>query len=251
MSNRAKALSKANGKAFLQKAFASEQRKLAANLQASSDSITHNGDMGEVNERYFIETLRRYLPDRYKVEKAIILDSNGGTTDSIDVVVFDRQYTPTLLDSEKHRYVPAEAVYAVFECKPTIHKDYLEYAADKAASVRRMHRTSVAIPHAGPVPYPPKPQIDLVSGIVAMNIEWADGFGSTFTKLHRKLTGDRRLDCGLAVSGASFDTFDGGYTFGPKDNALVFFLFRLLKRLQAVGTVPAVDWAAYAQQLSK
>jgi hypothetical protein len=252
MSNRAKALSRTNGKAFLQKAFASEQRKLAANLQASSDSITHNGDMGEVNERYFIETLRRYLPDRYKVEKAIVLDSTGGTTDSIDVVVFDRQYTPTLLDSEKHRYVPAEAVYAVFECKPTIHKDYLEYAADKAASVRRMHRTSVAIPHAGPVPYPPKPQIDLVSGIVAMNIEWADGFGDTFTKLHKRLTGDRRLDCGLAVSGASFDTYDdGAYTFGPPDNALVFFLFRLLKRLQAVGTVPAVDWAAYAQQLSK
>lgn len=249
MSNRAKALSETNGKAFLQKAFASEQRRLAANLEASSDCITHNGDMGEVNERYFIDTLRRYLPDRYKIEKAIILDSRGGTTDSIDVVVFDRQYTPTLLDNEKHRYVPAEAVYAVFECKPTIHKDYLEYAADKAASVRRMHRTSVAIPHAGGV-YPPKPQIDLVSGIVALNIEWVDGFGSTFTKLHSKLTDDRRLDCGLAVSGASFDTFDGNYTFGPKDNALVFFLFRLLKRLQSVGTVPAVDWAAYAQQLS-
>jgi hypothetical protein len=250
MSNRAKTLSQTNGKAFLQSAFATEQQLLAAKLK-SSERIAHNGDMGEVNEQHFIGTLRRYLPDRYTVEKAIILDSAGSTSDSIDVVVFDRQYTPALLDNEKHRYVPAEAVYAVFECKPTIDKAYLEYAADKASSVRRMHRTSVEIPHAGPVPYPPKPQIDLVSGIVALNIEWADGFGSTFTKLHRKLTGDRRLDCGLAVCGASFDTFDGSYRFGPKENALVFFLFRLLKRLQAVGTVPAVDWAAYAQQLSE
>ena len=249
MPNRAKALSKTDGKAFLQKAFATEQCLLAAKL-SSSDCITHNGDMGEVNEQHFIDTLRRYLPNRYTVEKAIILDSRGNTTDSIDVVVFDRQYTPTLLDNEKHRYVPAEAVYAVFECKPTIDKEYLEYAADKAASVRRMHRTSVKIPHAGGM-YDAKPQIDLVSGIFAHNIEWADGFGKAFARIHRSLAGDRRLDCGMAACGASFDTFDGEFTFGPKDNALVFFLFRLLKRLQAVGTVPAVDWAAYAQQLSK
>ncbi|MFO1483417.1 MAG: DUF6602 domain-containing protein [Verrucomicrobiaceae bacterium] len=251
MSNRAKVLSLTNGRAFLQSAFATEQQLLAAKLR-SSERITHNGDMGEVNEQHFIDTLRKYLPDRYTVEKAIILDSQGNTTDSIDVVVFDRQYTPALLDNEKHRYVPAEAVYAVFECKPTIDKAYLEYAADKAASVRKMHRTSVAIPHAGPSPYPPKPQINIVSGIIALNIEWADAFGETFTKLHSGLTGERRLDCGLAVSGACFDTYDDGtYTFGPPENALVFFLFRLLKRLQSVGTVPAVDWAAYAQQLSK
>ena len=193
--------------------------------------------------------LQLYLPDRYTVAKAIIIDSTGATSDSIDVVVFDRQYTPTLLDNKKHRYVPAEAVYAVFECKPTISKAYLEYAADKAATVRRMHRTSVVIPHAGGV-YPPKPQIDLVSGILALNVEWADGFGEAFQRNHATCQGDRRLDCGLAVSGASFDTFDGGYTLGPKENALVFFIFRLLKRLQSVGTVPAVDWSAYAKQLS-
>ncbi|MDF9832357.1 hypothetical protein M2103_000567 [Ereboglobus sp. PH5-5] len=249
MSNRAKSLSKKDGKAFLQSAFASEQALVNAKLKAS-EHITHNGDMGEHNEQLFIDLLQKYLPNRYTVAKAIILDSLGHTTDSIDIVIFDRQYTPTLLDKEKHRYVPAEAVYAVFECKPTINKGYLEYAADKAASVRRMHRTSVEIPHAGGL-YKPKPHIDIVSGILALDIDWSDGFGASFKKLHTKLTGERRLDCGLAVSGASFDTFDNTYTFGPKANALVFFLFRLLKRLQSVGTVPAIDWAAYAQQLSE
>lgn len=248
MSNPAKHLSETDGKAFLQKAFATEQILVSAQL-ASSGRIAHSGDMGEVNEQHFIKMLRKYLPDRYTVEKAIILDSLGHTTDSIDIVVFDRQYTPTLLDNDKHRYVPAEAVYAVFECKPTINKAYLEYAADKAASVRRMHRTSVPIPHAGGT-YPAKPQIDLVAGILAHDVDWAGGFGESFKKSHSELTGDRRLDCGLAVSGASFDTFDGDYAFGPQNNALVFFLFRLLTRLQSVGTVPAVDWSAYARQLS-
>lgn len=51
--------------------------------------------------------LRQFLRD--ELEGSVVLV----------VVVFDRQYTPTLLDNDKHRYVPAEAVYAVFECKPS------------------------------------------------------------------------------------------------------------------------------------
>lgn len=98
---------------FLRDAFASEQACLAANLK-SSFRITHSGDRGEVNEQFFIDFLRAYLPNRYTVEKAIVLDSKGAVSHSIDIVVFDRQYTPTLLDNKKHRYVPAEAVYAVF-----------------------------------------------------------------------------------------------------------------------------------------
>src|ERR1700732_3766152 len=154
-------LSKTRGTEFLQRAFASEQSCLVAKLR-SSDRIVHDGDRGEVNEQYFIEVLRYYLPNRYTVQQATIPDSDGQVSDSIDVVVHDRQYTPTLLDSESHRYVPAEAVYAVFECKPTIDKGYLEYAGAKAESVRRLKRTSVAIPHAGGS-YPAKPHFDIVA----------------------------------------------------------------------------------------
>jgi hypothetical protein len=38
---------------------------------------------------------------------------------------------------------------------------------------------------------------------------------------------------------------------GPKNNALAFFAFRLLAKLQSLATVPAVDWMAYANQLSQ
>lgn len=244
-------LSNTRGKEFLQRAFAGEQQALAAKLR-SSDHIIHDGDRGEVNEKYFIEVLRNYLPDRYTVHKASVLDSDGEASDSIDVVVYDRQYTPTLLDSESHRYVPAEAVYAVFECKPKINKAYLEYAAEKAESVRRLKRTSVAIPHAGGS-YPPKPHFDIIAGILATEVEWKDGFGESFKKCHAELTGLQRLDCGLAVDGHCFDTFaDGGaFTFCRTENSLVNFLFRLLNQLQSLGTVPAIDWNAYASQLSK
>lgn len=239
------------GVIFLQEAFNSEQQCLEASLR-SSNRIRHQGDKGEVNEQYFIEFLRRYLPNRYTVDKAMVIDSHGATSDSIDVVVFDRQYTPTLLDSEKHRYVPAESVYAVFECKPTINKTYLTYAAEKAASVRRLHRTSIPIAHAGGC-YPAKPPHDIVAGILSIDVEWVDGLGASFKENHAALTGEFSLDCGFAAQGASFDTFnqDRSLTFGPANNSLAYFAFRLLSRLQACATVPAVDWSAYASQLSK
>ena len=238
-----------NNTQFLQDAFASEQECLAANLR-SSFRITHKGDRGEVNEQFFIDFLRAYLPNRYTVEKAIVLDSKGSVSDSIDVVVFDRQYTPTLLDNDKHRYVPAEAVYAVFECKPKIDKSYLEYAGDKVASVRRLKRTSVDIHHAGGV-FKAKPLFNIIGGILALEVDWSDGFGETFRKNHQQLTGDRKVDCGFATSGACFDVFAGdeAYTLGPQKNALAYFAFRLLWKLQSLATVPAVDWMAYANQL--
>jgi hypothetical protein len=239
-----------NNAQFLRDAFASEQICLSANLK-SSLRITHKGDRGEVNEQFFINFLRAYLPDRYTVEKAIILDSTGAVSHSIDVVVFDRQYTPTLLDNDKHRYVPAEAVYAVFECKPKIDKGYLEYAGKKVESVRKLHRTSVDIHHAGGV-FKAKPLFPIIGGILATEVGWADGLGESFRENHGALVGDQRIDCGFAASGASFDVFaeDDAYTFGPKENALAYFAFRLLSKLQTLATVPAVDWMAYAKTLS-
>lgn len=235
---------------FLRAAFATEQECLMPKLKSSS-RITHAGDRGEVNEQHFIDFLRKYLPNRYTVEKAIVIDSNGTVSHSIDIVVFDRQYTPTLLDNDKHRYVPAEAVYAIFECKPTINKAMLEYAANKAASVRKLHRTSVDI-HTASGTLPAKKHFQIIAGILAIDVEWADGFGESFNKVHATLTGDRAIDCGFAATGASFDVFDGGgkHRFGPKENALAYFAFRLLHGLQPRATVPAVDWMAYANRLS-
>ena len=67
---------------FLREAFASEQTCLVANLRSSS-RIAHAGDRGEVNEQHFIDFLRHYLPNRYTVEKAIVIDSLGHVSDSI------------------------------------------------------------------------------------------------------------------------------------------------------------------------
>ena len=49
-----------------------------------------------------------------------------------------------------------------------------------------LKRTSIPIPHAGGT-YPPKPLFEITAGLIAPNIEWADGFGTTFLGHHAAL----------------------------------------------------------------
>lgn len=248
--NKAKNSSKIDGKRFLREAFIAEQEVMAVQLDLSGKSITHNGVMGDVNEQYFVQALRKYLPRRYEVDQGIVIDSNGATSDQIDVIIFDHQYTPTLLDQHAHRFIPAEAVYCVLEVKPTINKEYLEYAAEKASSVRMLHRTSVPILHAGGE-YPPKPLFPIVAGIVASKVDWAEGLsGKHFSSYLAALSGASSLDCGLALSDRAFDTFGGALAVTDVQGSLAAFIFRLLQKLQSLGTVPAVDWNRYASILS-
>jgi hypothetical protein len=247
--NKAKTKSKTSGKEFLQSAFEAEQEVLKVKLKLSSESITHSGVMGDVDEQHFIDFLKQHLPKRYAVDSAIVIDSHGKTSDQIDIVVFDNQYTPTLLDQKNHRFVPAEAVYAVFEVKPTIHKPYLEYAASKAKSVRLLQRTSAPIKHAGGT-YKARDPKPIIAGIIAADVKWATGFNSgAFQKALRNYPADSKLDCGLSLSGASFDSFNGKLHVGPNSNSLAYFLFRLLGKLQEMGTVSAADWNEYAATL--
>jgi hypothetical protein len=251
MSSKTKKKSETEGRKFVREAFAAEQDVLATMLKYASTSVTHEGKKGEVTENHFLDHLTRYLPKRYRAESAIVIDSDGKTSDQIDVVIYDPQYTPVLLDQKSHKYVPAEAVYAVIEVKPEINAAYLEYAGKKAKSVRKLKRTSIPITWLGgnnvaKTPFP------IVAGLVASKASWKDGMGKSFLNNHSQLKGDKKLDCVLALNDGAFDIFhtDGKGCFSPKGNALVFFVFRLLQKLQSLGTVPAIDWNAYANQLS-
>ncbi len=230
---------------WLRDAFAKVQTNLMGQMDFASQSISHAGTMGSVNEEHWLSLFRSYLPNRYDVASGIVIDSLGSRSDQIDLVVFDRHFTPTLLDQKSHRYIPAEAIYAIFECKPTISKGYIEYAQNKAASVRRMHRTSVSISHAGGV-YSPKPPFQILAGLLAPRADWVDGLGKSFSQCIGSEVVSR-LDCGCALEHGSFDFFEGQLKVVKEQAALMQFLFRLLSRLQSQGTVPAIDWAAYSR----
>lgn len=234
---------------WLKGVFEGVQKGLELDLYRASNGVEHAPTKGDIHEDSWIEVLRNYLPKRYAVDKGIVIDSKGHKSDQIDIVIFNPQYTPLLLIQQNHKYIPAEAVYAVFECKPTISKEYLDYAGDKASSVRNLNRTSVPIATAsGPIPA--KALHNIICGILAANCDWVDGINSKSFLSNLPTEASSMLDIGCSLSGGAFVSGNNGIEKHQSENNLMFFLFSLLDKLQALGTVAAIDWKAYANILN-
>ena len=219
-------------------------------LETARQSLGHPGAKGDASENVWLKILDTYLPERYRATRAHVVDSRGVFSDQIDVVVYDRQYSPLIFLYEGQTIIPAESVYAVFEVKQTLNAERVEYARQKVASVRRLHRTSLPIPHAGGT-HPSKPPIPILGGLLALESDWKPPLGeSLLAKLGNRGDCDR-LDLGCVAAhgyfkldkrGKEYETYKGG-------KPATAFLFALVSQLQSIGTVPMIDMQAYAKWL--
>lgn len=237
----------------LRKLFLHLQTELATSLQTDRDVIAHAPTKGAASEEGWRAMLKEYLPKRYCVSEAFVIDSKGGRSDQIDLVIYDRQYSPFLFNHHRALYIPAESVYAVFEVKQTLDAETLAYAADKAASVRSLERTSVAITHAGGNFAPRKP-FPILSGLLCLDSSWKPPLGEPLLKALKESPAEGRLDlvCALKHGAVEVRYPEGGeieVDRSAPDTALIFFFLRLLERLQGLGTAPAMDLRKYGKVL--
>ena len=221
-------------------------------LETVRKSFGHPGTKGDASEKVWLELLQTYLPQRYQAATAHVVDSKGVFSDQIDVVVFDRQYSPFIFHYEDQTIIPAESVYAAFEAKQAINADQVAYAQKKVASVRRLHRTSLPIPHAGGT-YPPKPLIPILGGILTFESDWNPAFGQPLSDALDAGGADGRLDLGCVAAHGYFSLNQqtNAYETFPAGKPATAFLFKLISQLQFSGTVPMIDVQAYAEWLSK
>ena len=243
---------KGDTNSLLAKAFDGLQGDIKGDLSSTRVAVSHSGARGEGTEDGWRNILERYLPQRYKVDKAFVIDSKGDSSDEIDLVIYDRQYSPYLYHKMKNRYVPAECVYAVLEVKQEISKEDIIYAGKKAASVRCLCRTSEGIRHIdgfskGRTPF------RIIAGILAFKSSWERGeFGDALVRALGDLNENERLDIGCALETGTFEVnsssnpevlFNKDVT--AKRWSFIEFLLCLLKQLQALGTAPAIDYKEY------
>jgi hypothetical protein len=219
-------------------------------LAIARKAFGHPGTKGDASESVWLQLFKTYLPQRYQAETAHVVDSKGAFSDQIDVVLFDRQYSPFIFRFQGQTIVPAESVYAVFEAKQTINADQVEYAQKKVASVRRLHRTTLPIPHAGGT-YDPKPLSPIIGGLLTFESDWSPALGQPLTDALARHDRDGRLDLGcIAAHGMFGCDADGCYTFVPHGKPATAFIFELIARLQSSATVPMIDIRAYAKWLA-
>lgn len=229
------------------------QDRLSTGLNISRSTLDHPTSKGIASELNWLTLLNDYLPIRYHASNAFVIDSEGSYSNEIDIVIYDHYYTPFLLNENNQRVIPAESVYAIFEVKQKLNKSNVEYAAEKARSVRNLVRTSAPITHAGGE-YKPRSPIPILAGILTYQSDWKPPFGDPFINCLRALIPSQFIDLGCVVKSGGFEVvYDTSgsisLNYSPESKALVHFLLRLLHRLQRVGTVTAIDYDTYSSSL--
>lgn len=219
-------------------------------LRSVRATLAHPGTKGDGSENVWLDLLGTYLPQRYQVAKAFVVDNHGNFSQQIDLVVFDRQYTPFIFKIEGQTVVPAESVYAVFEAKQTLDAGLVGYAQEKVGSVRKLDRTSLPIPYAGGT-YDPKPPIRILGGILTFESEWSPPLGEPLRKALNVSLGDGVLDIGCIAAHGHLFRRDGHFELVEAGKPATAFLFRLIAMLQFSGTVPMIDIEAYARWLAE
>ncbi len=160
-----------------------------------------------------------------------VVNADGVRSRQIDLAIFDTFSSPQLFPRGSALYVPVESVYATFEVKSLLSGQTLEYAGAKAASVRELRESGRPI----------------LAGILAPTSRWLPRlFASTLASRLEKLPELHRIDLGCALDCASFETADR-LMVSEGDETLIFFLMRLVERLDALGPAPRVDLMRYAR----
>ncbi len=233
----------------LRELFLGHQSHLVADL-VRAKAIKHPTLKGDESEGGWRGMLTRHLPRRYRVCTGVVVDSRGGESDAIDVIIHDAHFCPLMLDGRGACFVPAESVYAVFEAKQTLTAPHLRYAGEKVASVRALYRTSAPIQDRGQTK-PPRKLSPILGGVLTLDAEWANGLGAACQKTLGALKADQRLDLGCVLSAGAFEVAGRPKrpVIFPAETALVAFFVRLIDRLQKIGTIPAIDWQAYQRHL--
>lgn len=237
-------------KVNLRNIFINLQKQMITKLITDKTIIEHPSIKGDASELNWIDMLNNYLPKRYKVDKAFILDSNGNLSEQMDIVIFDQQYSPFLFHQDNAKYIPAESVYAVFEVKQTVNKKNIEYAGGKIKSVRRLRRTSAPIPYVEGK-YKPKEHFDIIGGILTLNSEWIPPINERLSNALMKLKLSERINIGCILRHCGFTfNYDKMNLRTSQDNdSLIFFFLNLLSKLQCLGTAPALEIQEYGRFL--
>jgi hypothetical protein len=257
------------------------QGQMRSQLSTNREFIHHPGSKGDALENAWIEWLQNYLPNRYSVDKAIVIDYQGNISDQIDVVIYDNWFTPFIFNQNGFKYIPAEGVYAVFEVKPDIQGtvgdiNYIQYAGQKIASVRRLDRTSTSMINSGQK-LSARPLTKIIGGILTTTNSFTHSNNDTIEKHIKSLTDLERIDLGCIVDyGSFFVQYDGeedvnekvnfkkrihdyyhnrtfqSLVFSQPENSLITFFMQLTRYLQqAIGTVPAIDLQEYMNTIGE
>lgn len=125
------------------------QNKLSAAIEQIRRSIPHSAEIGALIERQFRSQLEEVLPAKIGVSQGFVVDSFGGVSRQMDIILYDKLNTPRIFASEGAQMFPVEATYACGEIKTTLNTSELEDSFEKCLSYKTLCRNAY-IPQVSP-----------------------------------------------------------------------------------------------------
>ena len=118
--------------------------ELTLEFEKAPTAVRHSGVAGQESERIVAGFLRERLPDAIGVTTGEVIDSQGGRSRQIDVILYDALRTPMTFSGELDdtHVVPAEGVLAVVEVKTHLRSGDLGACVTNCRSVKQRVRTA-------------------------------------------------------------------------------------------------------------
>ena len=124
------------------KVLSNAQNKLSAGIEQIRRSIPHSAEIGALIERQFRSQLEEVLPAKIGVSQGFVVDSFGGVSRQMDIILYDKLNTPRIFASEGAQMFPVEATYACGEIKTTLNTSELEDSFEKCLSYKTLCRNA-------------------------------------------------------------------------------------------------------------
>lgn len=249
-------------KVDIKELFKIKQNQMLANF-GLNEAIFHSGTKGDATEEEWRIWFNNNFPKRYRAEKAFVIDHLGNCSEQMDIVIFDTHFSPTIFENNGAKYIPAESVYAVFEVKQNLNKEHIKYTKDKIKSVKYLMRTSAPI---NTIHGYEKGRIapTILGGLLTYKCDWKkenieQNIKDHLSSLIQEKEEEIDFICSLseyacAIENNSYiSNFHGQPIYinnlnliTDNDNSpLIFTYFKLLRMLQDMGNVPAIEYSKY------
>ena len=120
-------------------------RELVASFAAAGQA-TSPGQVGSAREAPTRKKLKHLLPSGVAVGSGFVIDSYGGTSRQMDIVLYEEQFCPvfSINDDPATTYYPCEGVMAVGEIKSDIASAEIDDIFSKIASTKGLRRNAVS-----------------------------------------------------------------------------------------------------------
>ncbi len=220
--------------------FSTKQTILESKL---SILLEHTVTKGDHCESAWIDFFRSFLPSKYAIDKGFVFDCEGNISEQIDIIIYDSLYTPLIFGTDAgEKFVTAESVYAVFDSKPKIDKENLEYTNKKIESVFKLKRTSRGVINAGRY-CPPRELTKIIGGILAI-----DSVNIDTVKEHMKIYKYINVGCSIKKHSFLVNRVDNeiDLKYSTNEETIMAFFYIILDELYKLGTVAGIDIRRYA-----